>query len=50
MEMLRKQRNAAVMCLNQSENAEVDPHVVQESLHAFLDDYLPIPSRYEAAP
>lgn len=50
MEMLRRQRNVAVMCLNQSENAEVDPRIVQESLHSFLDDYLPIPSPYEAVP
>ncbi|MFZ9986970.1 MAG: stealth conserved region 3 domain-containing protein [Candidatus Nanopelagicales bacterium] len=50
MEVLRKQRNAAIMCLNQSENSEVDPLMVQEKLHDFLDDYLPVPSPYEATP
>ena len=49
MELLRKQRNASVMCLNQSENATVDPAVVQSRLHDFLDDYLPVASPYEVA-
>jgi hypothetical protein len=49
MDLLRKQRNASVMCLNQSENASVDPVVVQERLHAFLDDYLPVASPYEVS-
>jgi hypothetical protein len=47
MENLRRNRSTAIMCLNQSENAEIDPEVIQESMHRFLDDYLPIPSPYE---
>ena len=47
MDLLRRERNVAVMCLNQSENAEVDPAIVQTRLHDFLDDYLPVPSPYE---
>ena len=47
MQLLGRQRNVTVMCLNQSENSQADVQLVQDSLHRFLDDYLPIPSPWE---
>lgn len=47
LESLLRHRTSSVVCLNQSENAAVDPHLVQTHLHRFLDAYLPVPSPYE---